>query len=227
MAIADELLLLALDETSGKTVAATTNLDAALGAALLVELALAERISIAPAEAGWLERGKVTVINSSPTDDPDLDAVLAKLVEKDGQKVKNLISPMSWRPISKGLRDRRLARLVQQGVLAESRTEVLGLRRYPTLDPRPEHEIRARLRSALVDGLIPTERTVALIALLQAGGILSKVFPTEDKKLIKARAKQLSEGDWAAKAVKDAIAEATAVMVAVFAGAGAGAGSGS
>lgn len=141
MAIADELLLLALDETSGKTVAATTNLDAALGAALLVELALAERISIAPAEAGWLERGKVTVINSSPTDDPDLDAVLAKLVEKDGQKVKNLISPMSWRPISKGLRDRRLARLVQQGVLAESRTEVLGLRRYPTLDPRPEHEI--------------------------------------------------------------------------------------
>ena len=44
MAIADELLLLALDETSGKTVAATTNLDAALGAALLVELALAERI---------------------------------------------------------------------------------------------------------------------------------------------------------------------------------------
>ena len=227
MAIADELLLLALDETSGKTVAATTNLDAALGAALLVELALAERISIAPAEAGWLERGKVTVINSSPTDDPDLDAVLAKLVEKDGQKVKNLISPMSWRPISKGLRDRRLARLVQQGVLAESRTEVLGLRRYPTLDPRPEHEIRARLRSALVDGLIPTERTVALIALLQAGGILSKVFPTEDKKLIKARAKQLSEGDWAAKAVKDAIAEATAVMVAVFAGAGASAGSGS
>ena len=227
MAIADELLLLALDETSGKTVAAATNLDAALGAALLVELALAERISIAPAEAGWLERGKVTVINSSPTDDPDLDAVLAKLVEKDGQKVKNLISPMSWRPISKGLRDRRLARLVQQGVLAESRTEVLGLRRYPTLDPRPEHEIRARLRSALVDGLIPTERTVALIALLQAGGILSKVFPTEDKKLIKARAKQLSEGDWAAKAVKDAIAEATAVMVAVFAGAGASAGSGS
>lgn len=227
MAIADELLLLALDETSGKTVAATTNLDAALGAALLVELALAERISIAPAEAGWLERGKVTVINSSPTDDPDLDAVLAKLVEKDGQKVKNLISPMSWRPISKGLRDRRLARLVQQGVLAESRTEVLGLRRYPTLDPRPEHEIRARLRSALVDGLTPTERTVALIALLQAGGILSKVFPAEDKKLIKARAKQLSEGDWAAKAVKDAIAEATAVMVAVFAGAGASAGSGS
>lgn len=216
MILADELLLVALDDASGKTVVDRTNLDTALAAALLVELALAERISIAPADAGWLQRGKVTVINSSPTDDPDLDAVLEKLAEKDGQKVKNLISPMTWRPISKGLRDRRLAGLVRQGVLAEERTEVLGLRRHPTKDAGPEHEVRARLKSALVDGLTPTERTVALIALLQASGGLRKVFPTEDKKLVKARAKELSEGDWAAKAVKDAIAEATAVMVAAM-----------
>ena len=101
-----------------------------MAAAVLVELALRERISIAPAEAGWRERGKITVINTAPTDDPDLDAVLAKLSEKDGQKVKNLISPMTWSPISKGLRDRRLARLVRQGVLAEERSAVLGLRSH-------------------------------------------------------------------------------------------------
>lgn len=217
MILADELLLVALDDASGKTVVDTTNLDTALAAALLVELALAERISIAPADAGWLQRGKVTVLNSSPTDDSDLDAVLAKLAEKEGQKVKNLISPMVWRPISKGLRDRRLAGLVHRGVLAEERTEVLGLRRYPMRDAGPEQEVRARLRSALIDGLTPTERTVALVALLEASGILRKVFPAENKKLVKARAKQLSEGDWAAKAVKDAIAEATAVMVAAVA----------
>lgn len=209
MALADELLLLALDDASGKAVVASTNLNVALAAALLVDLALKERISVAPAEAGWLHRGKVTVINSSPTDDPDLDAVLAKLMQKDGQKVKNLVSTVSWRPISKGLRDRRLARLVHDGVLTEHRTEVLGLRRYPTRNPGPQQEVRARVRSALIDGLTPTERTVALIALLEASGILRKVFPAEDKKLIKSRAKRLSEGDWAAKAVRDAIAEAS------------------
>ena len=100
MVIADELLLLAIDDTTGKNLASGTNLDAALAAALLVELALSERISIAPAEAGWREKGKITVINTAPTDDPDLDAVLAKLASKDGQKVKNLISPMTWKPIS-------------------------------------------------------------------------------------------------------------------------------
>lgn len=220
MLIADELLLLAIDDTSGRNIASGTNLDAALGAALLVELVLSERISVAPAEAGWLEKGKVTVINTSPTDDPDLDALLSKLMEKDGQKVKNLISPMTWKPISKGLRDRRLARLVEQGVLTEERSKVLGLRSHPTVDAGPEREVRARLWSALVDGLTPTERTVALIALLEATGILTKVVVTDDKKTVRRRAKELSDGDWAAKAVKDAIAEMMAVM-AVAASAGA------
>ncbi|HEY5786682.1 MAG TPA: GPP34 family phosphoprotein [Microlunatus sp.] len=225
MVIADELLLLAIDDATGRNLAAGTNLDAALAAALLVELALSERISITPAEAGWREKGRITVINTAPTDDPDLDAVLVKLEAKDGQKVKNLISPMTWKPISSGLKDRRLAALVHRGTLTEQRTAVWGIRRYPTLDPAPEQEIRNRLLSALVDGLTPTERTVALVALLEATGILTKVFAEEDKKALKSRAKRLSEGDWAAKAVKDVIAEMTAVMVAVSAGSDGGGGS--
>lgn len=226
MLIADELLLLALDDTTGKSIAAGMDLNPALGAALLVELALAERISIAPAEAGWAERGKVSVINTGPTDDPDLDAVLVRLTEKEGQKVKNLISPMSWQPISKGLKDRRSARLVQQGVLTEQRSAILGVRSYPTVAPEPEQEVRARLWSALVDGTTPTERTVALIALLDATGILPKVVVSPDKKLVKTRAKQLSQGDWAAKAVKDAITEASAATIAVVSATGGGDGGG-
>ena len=222
MLIADELLLLALDDTTGKSIATGVDLNPALGAALLVELALAERISIAPAEAGWTERGKVSVIDTGSTDDPDLDAVLVKLTEKEGQKVKNLISPMSWQPISKGLKDRRSARLVQQGVLTEQRSAILGVRSYPAVIPGPEGEVRARLWSALVDGLTPTERTVALIALLDATGILPKVLVGPDKKLVKTRAKQLSQGDWAAKAVKDAIAEASAATIAVVAASSSG-----
>jgi Golgi phosphoprotein 3 GPP34 len=227
MVIADELLLLAIDDTTGKNLASGTNLDAALAAALLVELALTERISIAPAEAGWRDKGRVTVINTAPTDDPDLDAVLARLAEKDGQKVKTLISPMTGKPISRGLKDRRLAALVQRGVLTEQRSAVWGIRSHPTLDPAPEHEVRSRLWAALVDGTTPTERTVALVALLEAAGIVTKVLVVEDKKALKARAKQLSDGDWAAKAVKDAIAEMTAVMVAVTAGSGGDGGGGS
>ena len=76
------------------------------------------------------------------------------------------------------------------------------------------------MRGALVDGTTPTERTVALIALLHVTGLVTKVLPSTDKKLIKTRAKALTEGDWAAKAVKDAIDEvATATAAAAAAGA--------
>jgi hypothetical protein len=227
MVIADELLLLAVDDSTGKKLASGTNLDAALAAALLVELALSERISIAPAEAGWRDKGKITVINTAPTDDPDLDVVLGVLAAKDGQKVKNLISPMTGKAISKGLRDRRLAALVQRGVLTEQRSAVWGIRSHPTRDPAPEQEVRNRLWSALVDRTTPSERTVALVALLEAAGLITKVLAVEDEKALKARARTLSEGDWAAKAVKDAVAEMTAVMVAVAAGSGGGDGGGS
>ena len=67
---------------------------------------------------------------------------------------------------------------------------------------------------------------MALIALLQVTGLLPKVVTTEDKRALKARAKELTEGDWAAKAVKDAIDEvAAATTAAIGAATGASAGS--
>ena len=89
---------------------------------------------------------------------------------------------------------------------------------WPAGNTSAEDDVRARLRGALVDGTTPTERTVALIALLQVTGLLTKVLPGADKKLVKARAKELTEGDWAAKAVKDAIDEVAAATTAAGCG---------
>lgn len=98
-------------------------------------------------------------------------------------------------------------------------------RRFITRDPEPEEHIRRRLQSALVGGETPTERTTALIALLQATNRVTKIVHTEDKRALRARAKELSSGDWAAKAVKDAIDETFAVMASIGATAGAAGGS--
>ena len=57
---------------------------------------------------------------------------------------------------------------------------------------------------------------MSLIALLLVTGLLPKVVATEDTRGLKARAKALTEGDWVARAVKQAIqdAEATAAAAA-------------
>jgi hypothetical protein len=108
--IAEELLLLALDNESGKPMVGSDRLVPALGGALIVELALMERIGVTPDSEGWRKRGRVTVVNLTPTDDPELDAVLQRLADREGTKVKDLLSEFSSRKVrvTHGLRERLL-----------------------------------------------------------------------------------------------------------------------
>jgi len=225
--IAEEYLLLSLDDRSGKPRIGRDRWEPALGGALVVELALRERIGVTPHEAGWNKRGRVTITDLSPTDDRELDAALHKLAENEGRKLKDLLSQMAMRKnrLGYGVRDRLLDRLAAAGVLVRAEGTVLGFiprTTWPAGDPAAEDDVRRRLQGALVGGDTPTERTVALIALLQVTGLLPKVVTSEDKKALRARAKTLTEGDWAAKAVKDAIDEAAAAAAGAAAAGAAG-----
>ncbi len=219
MLIAEEFLLLCLEDESGKRLISGERMDPALGGGLLADLALRERIGITADDAGWTQRARVTITSLTPTDDPELDRALQSLAQHEGKKVKDMISGMSTKRITRGLRVRLLQRLAAAGTITEQRGTVLGFiprTTWPTRDAGPEDEIRQRLHSTLVAGLTPTERTVSLIALLLVTGLLPKVVATEDTRGLKARAKALTEGDWVARAVKQAIqdAEATAAAAA-------------
>jgi len=217
MLIAEELLLLCLDERTGQRSLGRDRLEPALGGALLAELALMERIGVTPHEAGWNKRGRITITDTRPTDDAELDRALATLVEREGKKAKDVISGLSWYRLTKGLLPRLLDRLAAAGVVVAEQGTLLGFiprTTYPTQDSGPEEEIRQRLQSALVGGFTPTERTVALAAVLHAAGHLTKVVTTQDKKALKERAKALTDGYWPAKAVKDAINDAQAAAAA-------------
>ena len=212
--IAEEFLLLSLDHESGRLLIAHERLRPALGGALVAELALMERIGVTPHDAGWSKRGRITITNLTPTDDAELDEALRRLADNEGKKVKAVLSDLASRKVrlSFQLRERLLERLAKAGVLTRREGTVLGFiprTTWPAGDHAPVDEIRQRLQSALVSGLTPTERTVVLIALLQVTGLLPKVVTTEDKRALRARAKQLSAGDWAAQAVKAAIDEVT------------------
>jgi hypothetical protein len=229
--MAEEYLLLCLDDKTGRPRIGRDRLDPALGGALVAELALLERIGVTPPEAGWRDRGRVTITSLTPTDDPELDRALHKLAVNEGKKLKDLLGSAASKKdrLSHGVRDRLQERLAAAGMLVRTEGTVLGFiprTTWPAGDREPEDHVRRRLQSALVGGETPAERTVALIALLQVTKLLPKVVSTEDKRALRARAKQLAEGDWAAKAVKEAIAEAAAATAAAAGAAAATAGGG-
>jgi hypothetical protein len=220
--IAEDLLLLLLDDVSGK--AQTQQLQVALGGAVLVELALAEAVTVEEKSSMWRSAKVRPVAGAGPTD-PVLTSALATVGEKE-RSAQDLVNRLG-----KGLTDTLCSRLAGRGILERQDDKVLGLfprTRWPARDSSYEDAVRRALTVVLVDGSEPDPRTAALVALLHAIDRPHKTVAHEgvSDREVKKRAKEVAEGQWAAKAVKDAVAAAmaatTAAMVAVTAGAVAG-----
>jgi hypothetical protein len=135
--------------------------------------------------------------------------------------------------LGKGLSEKLCRRLVERGVLERREDKIMGLfprTRWPVRDSSHEEAVRRALTIVLVQGQEPDPRTGALVALLYAVDRAHKTVPHEGvgARDVKKRAKEVADGQWAAKAVRDAIAAATAAtvaaMTAVTAGAVAGSG---
>ncbi|WP_173040083.1 GOLPH3/VPS74 family protein [Phytohabitans flavus] len=159
VALAEELLLLAYDNESGKAIGSRIGLDLGMAAAILVELALAGRIAYSD--------GTIIVTDAKPTGEPIADDVLVRIAADTPH------TPASWvQRLRHGLRARVLADLCTRGVICDvDETAMDGyvhLHRYPTIDASVEREVRERLSKALTGEEVPAERTAALATLVSA-----------------------------------------------------------
>ncbi|MET0422547.1 MAG: GPP34 family phosphoprotein [Actinoplanes sp.] len=158
IALAEELLLLAYDDQTGKATGSRIGLDLGMSAAVLVDLALAGRIAYVD--------GFLKVIDPSPIGDPIADLVLAKAAADEPH------TPAQWlQRLRHRLRTRVLEDLVARGVVRdvdETQMGVIHVHRYPTTDLAYETEIRQRLAAALISEGYIDERTAALATLLTA-----------------------------------------------------------
>lgn len=158
VALAEELLLLAYDDESGKATGSRIGLDLGMVAAVLVDLALAGRIVSSD--------GLLLVADDTPTGDPIADDILARMAADTPH------TAASWvQRLRHGLRARILADLVARGVVRDIDETALGfihVHRYPLTDPSVETECRVRLGAALTGDEPPDERTAALATLVAA-----------------------------------------------------------
>ena len=209
--IAEDLLLLLLDDVSGKATTDRTRLDYALGGAVLLELAMAGRVDVTEKE-GWLGKQRVVVVDPAPMGDSVLDDAAAALSTGKPRDPQSAVTSLSKR-----LRATLLGRLAERGVLRREEDRVLGVfprERWPANDATHERQLRARLHDVLIVGLASDARTSALIALLSAIDQAHKVIDVSDRKAVKARAKEIAQGAWAGAAVRKAVQAAESAVVA-------------
>ena len=225
--IAEDLLLLLLDDEKG-TMNAGSYAAPVLGGGLLTELALSGAVEVEPKKSFWHGATVHVAPGASPDDldDPVLAQALAVVAEKP-RGAQDLVNRLG-----KGLKETLTGRLVERGLVERRDGRILGIfpsTTWPAADSTHEQEVRRAVEATLLQGVSHDDRTGAIIALLHAVGQAHRVIDRGGVSAgdVKRRAKEVSEGAWAAKAVQDAIAAAVAATTAAVGAATAAAAAGS
>ena len=118
----------------------------------------------------------------------------------------------------KKLRHRVAEGLCRKKILRDSEDKVLLFftrKLYPTIDPVPERALLARIRRAIIsDSRRLQPRTVVLVALAHATGLLKVHFDRHQLKARKKRLEAIKKGDLVGGATAEAVQAAQAAMLA-------------
>lgn len=198
----EDLLLLFINEETGKLLTDSTAIDNALAGAVLIELHNARRVDFGP------DGRKLTVVDTTPLDNEFLQESLSRLDKpmKPQRAVERLRTHV---------RTNVMAQLEGRGVISVEKSKVLGIfpsKSYVITDPKVVSDIRDAVGNVALGHASPDARTGTLISLLHAVKAVHKVFEG-DKREMNARAKKISEGDWAAEAVRKALEAVHAAVV--------------
>ena len=211
----EEFLLLALRDDTG-TNASGVSLGFGLGAALLADLLLSNKVEVE--QDG--KRSFLKLMDSSATGDALLDECITKI-----QTAKRRAQLQTWVQrfsALKKLKERAAIKLCDRGILKHEEGTVLFVFKrqiYPEIDGRAEKEILGRLKRAIFTQTREMEpRTVVLVSLANSTGLLRVNFDKKKLKERKERITQITEGEFIGKAAAAAVqaAVSAAVMVAVM-----------
>lgn len=211
----EQLMLLALRDDKGTLESKASMHTYALGGALLAELSMQGRVAIEDTK-----KAMVDIADQRPFGEPVLDECLDRVAN-----AKRRARASTWVQRFanlKRLRHRVAAGLCRNGILRDDEDTVLLFftrKVYPTIDPRPERELVAKLRDAVLGDSPQVEPDVALVVTVaNATGLLAAHFDKSTLKRRKRRLHAIAEGDLVGAATKHAVQAAQqAAMAAVSA----------
>ena len=188
LSLAEELLLITLDDESGKLLDSIKpfSFNIAIAASLIMELSLKGKLDT--------DAKKLFVVSSEVTGDAILDQALTTIVAE-----KNLLPTSEWLNIfsqyGDALSDQIIASLVSKGVLqvVEKRLLwVLKTRAYPATSGIEAREVRSRIMALLNSDEIPNPSDALLIGLLRATGIMNRLLSTSELLRLQNRIDQIA-----------------------------------
>ena len=197
---AEEIMLLLLDDEGERFLRVPDwSLRYALGGAVLMDLALEDRIDT--------DLEKLILVDSTPLDDDLLDPSLADIAREEGTHDARF-----WVERAAGradeIREAAVNRLIKRGILERREDRFLWVfrsRRYPVVDGTAEQEVKLRIMELLFSEVIPTPRDIVIICLADACGIFSELLSRRELQHAMPRIQFLRQMDLIGRAVTDAV----------------------
>ena len=174
MRFAEELLLLLRAEDGTLSRAAEWLVRAGLGAAVLMDLALENRIDT--------DADGLFLTDSTPTGDPLLDPMLAEIARTEATHDALYWVDHATRHADE-IRETALERLIGNGVL-EMKDErylwIFGTRRYFVLDEKVERALVQRIKTVLLSEVIPDPEDIVIITLADGCGLIGPLLSPDE-----------------------------------------------
>ena len=208
----EEVMLLLLNDNGGKFVdVPAPSLDCALAGAVLMDLAMENRIDTDPE--------RLFVVDTTPLDDDLLDPTLERIVAStETHDAAHWIRETTIH--ADQIHDRSLARLVERGILRQEDDRfmwVFHTRRYPVIDNRTVREVKLRLMGVLFSDEIPDARDILLISLSDVCGIFGSLLSTAELDSAAERIAQVRKLDLMGREVTKAVREIETSLAAAIA----------
>jgi hypothetical protein len=208
LTLVEEIILLTLDDNDGTFVPlAEYSLEIALGAAVLMDLALQDRIDT--------DLTRLMVTDDTPTGDDLLDTVLAEIKSStESQYIAQWLERLSrdW----ESLRESALDRLVDRGILRKDQKRflwVFGSRRYPVIDNKQQREAKLRIMAILLGDEVPDPRDIALVCAADGCAILESIMSSRELRSVKTRIDQVIALDLIGQAMAQEIRKLRALKI--------------
>ena len=195
----EEIILLLLRDDDGRFLPVSRlAMDRAMAGAVLMELAMANRIDT--------DLEHLILIDDSPVGDPLLDPTLATIAAGEKSNARFWIEHTAQTAAK--IREGGLSRLVERGILEREDDRFLWVfrsRRYPMVDGRVEREVKLRIMGVLLSDEIPDPRDVVIICLADVCGIFRHMLSRRELEQATGRIEQVRKLDLIGQAVSQAI----------------------
>ena len=196
---AEEIVLLMLRDDDGKfEPVPIMSMQHALAAAVLMDLALENRIDTDPEN--------LVLIDSTPVGDSLLDPTLEQIAAGEQHDARYWVEHTARQ--GDEIRDQALARLIERGILEQHEERFMWVfrsRRYPIIDGTEEREVKLRILGVLLSDEIPDPRDIVIICLADACGLLRMLLPKRELEAVRDRIEQVRKLDLIGQAMAQAI----------------------